>query len=53
MATINVSVSGGQVASNTAGITSATAVANIISLSQAAYDALGTSVSSTTIYVIT
>lgn len=50
---INVSVSSGNVTSNVTGITGATAIANIVSLSQAAYDALGTAVSSTTIYVIT
>lgn len=52
-AEINVTVSSGAVTSNTSGITGATAVANMISISQADYDNLGTSVSSTTVYIIT
>lgn len=52
-AEINVSVSSGAVTSNTTGITGATAVINMVSLSQASYDALGTNVSSTTVYIIT
>jgi hypothetical protein len=52
-AEINVSVSSGAVTSNTSGIAGSTAVANMISISQVDYDNLGTSVSSTTLYIIT
>jgi len=52
-AEINVSVSSGAVTSNVTGITGATQVLNMVSISQSDYDSLGTSVSSTTVYLIT
>jgi hypothetical protein len=45
-------VRNGLVASNTAGITGADAVTNMVSLTQAEYDAIGTK-NASTVYVIT